>query len=128
MARVAAETLKTSKGRRVQNGNAAQRVQGRKPIESADDETPAVEEPDEAASVEETEDELEEAKTDETPMPPPREGRSTQRRVKAVDVDPDIVALGKLTRFALEEKLPIEDVVEGMRAMVNAYDRATSEA
>lgn len=146
MARVSADTLRTrssstpasepaKRGRRPTNGNAAQAPRSARQQElpatgSAEPEEPGTEE----VEIEETVPPgavpplPEDANTDELPVPTPQPAAKQTRGRRAApptldEEQQDLIALGKLTRFALEEGMPIDDCVERFRAMVEAYDR-----
>ncbi len=132
------------RGRRPTNGNPAQapRQQARQQeLPAGEPEEPAEPDTEEIEETEETVPATEpaqvppaetDADTDELPSPPAQpSGKQTRGRKRTTvtgdealdDEQRDLIALGKLTRFAIENGLSIDDCVERFRVMVDAYDR-----
>lgn len=116
MARVQADTLPTASGtgnkrngRRTTNGNAARTAAS--PEEAA-----------EHAAQDEQPEEAQQEPEPETPSEPADAAADAMAMFK--DEKDQLVHLGKLTRFAIEHGMSVEQVVERFRKMVAAYDAA----
>lgn len=144
MARVSADTLKTAtasnargtRRRPTSTGNGAQAPAVTEEPEEAEE---LVEAADDDSTVDEPAEERE-AAPESAPAQAPRAATSrstTQRAVSAesrtqaaaatqaaTTADPNVIALGKLLRMSLEYGIPVEDLVERLRAMVEAYEQA----
>lgn len=148
MARVSADTLKIRGGGGGGGSTGGVVKRGRKPVNgnSAQGETPLDDVAVELGGDEEgipTDPPLDEEPTDETPAPPALvSAPAAQRRIpkpetraalpmaQQADADQakhyeneDLLALGKLARYALENGIPMSDCVEDFRDMVAAFDR-----